>query len=354
MKHTKFNSLPDVILNINNYSQEKKLINNIGALIASVFSLIFSFSIIREAYKFIQEQYVLVILTIFITLFLIFNEYQKVIELRKKFSHHLKGNLFIIILTFLISFFMSGIGIYLWTNRTLHYEAETGLKNSHMNNEIVLRYNHKIDSISSIRFEDTQEYNRINEDIKFWKGRRAASLVDRDSIRGQIKVLQKELSKYREAFNTSISSKIKVQKQSMESELSNISVEYKIENKFISRANKISFIFFIMVIITEIVIVYLAKERSYNDFLDYKLSQSHFGKQFKTNYIIATDILTRKDNIEKDDIKYCKFLRTSHTSGSIYKLFEELGITKLDEGRGNNVKMAQKLLKDYYNTILKF
>jgi hypothetical protein len=249
---------------------------------------------------------------------------------------------------------MSGIGIYLWTNRTLHYEAETGLKNSHMNNEIVLRYNHKIDSISSIRFEDTQEYNRINEDIKFWKGRRAASLVDRDSIRGQIKVLQKELSKYREAFNTSISSKIKVQKQSMESELSNISVEYKIENKFISRANKISFIFFIMVIITEIVIVYLAKERSYNDFLDYKLSQSHFGKQFKTNYIIATDILTRKDNIEKDDIKYCKFLRTSHTSGSIYKLFEELGITKLDEGRGNNVKMAQKLLKDYYNTILKF
>lgn len=337
--------------------------NRTARLIASIFSVLFSLSLIKEAFTMNIETYVLAILTVFTVLFLIFNEYHKVTELYHHFDGR-HGSLFMVSLTFVVSLCMSGIGIYLWTNKTFETTLQSDLNTSKERSVIELRYNLIIDSIASVQPENTSEYKRLKNEIDYWKGRSPANIIERDSLRQKVSGSQRDLNLYFGQFKQETSNKVELYRQMMQSELNQLETNKSVTIKRSLRANYISLIFFIMVVITEFVIVFITKGCVTDDRnLNNVLSSYHF-QRYEMCYKILTDVLMRKNSIEKiDDVKYNPFFKSyinQDNDKNFYKetnlvwfLFKDLGILNINgEDRLENVRHAQKLLRDYYETIL--
>lgn len=90
-----------------NLDSDKKL----SALVASIFSVLFSLSIVLELAN-IVNGIVLIFLTIFTVLFLITNERIKVQQLKNVYKGS-KKSILPFMVTFVISIVLSSIGIYL-------------------------------------------------------------------------------------------------------------------------------------------------------------------------------------------------------------------------------------------------
>jgi hypothetical protein len=340
-----------VLLDANKKYLPIKMINKISSITASLFSIIFSMSIIKEAMHFIQEWYIVVLLIVFIILFLVFNEYRKVIELRNKFLK--KGSsLFIIILTFMVSFCLSGIGIYLWTNKTLENEVQNDKIIVSERLDIENRYNALIDSVNALDISKNSEYIQIKADIDYWKSRSAATLEERTYIREQTEKVQQDMSHLYTIFNQDKENNAVRYEKLKQVELSTVETNFNNNKKFISRANKISFIFFMMVVITELIIILLAKEFANQIKSIENLSKSKLQATFLQQYRAITEILLRKDKIEFNDVLYSPYFKFSkeeekHTKEvrSIYYLFGDLKILEVP------LKSAQNILKNYYETL---
>ena len=89
---------------------------NITAKIASVFSVFFALSITIELKQHI-DTWLFIVLSIFIVFFLIVNEVIKVTNIWKLHQYEFK-NLITFIITFTLSLSLSGVGIYLWVNKS--------------------------------------------------------------------------------------------------------------------------------------------------------------------------------------------------------------------------------------------
>ena len=342
----------DSIIKLQKKEVPKKVINRVSSLIASLFSIIFSMSIIKETSNFIQEWYIIALLIVFIVLFLVFNEYRKVVELRQRFLGK-SSSLFIIILTFIVSLSLSGIGIYLWTNKTLEKEVNNDKISVSERVNVENKYNYIIDSINALDPYKNEEFAQLRDNLKYWTGRSAASLDERTYIREQIEVCQNNLRIYHSKYKEDKANSISRYEELKEAELSSVSVDFKSNKKFINRANKISFIFFIMVIMTELIIILLAKEHYHNYKKDLDFSKGKMQSKFLSEYRAITDILLRKDEITYADIVFSPYFtfpkgkdEKSKKVTSIFYFLGELGILKLP------LEEAQNKLKNYYETIL--
>ena len=288
-------SITDQILQEQKTYMPRMTINQIASVIASFFAAVFSLSILKEAQRQIDEPYVFILLVIFTVLFLGYNEYVKVTELRKKFSNR-GGSITLIIVTFLISITLSGIGIYLWTNKSLQSETTNDKNLSKSSLVIESRYNHLIDSIQSLSIEKEPEYQRLKSDVRYWKLRSPADLDERTQIRDRIKNIETDLKAFYSSFEQHKDNAIKRYADLKRSEINDISVSFNTENRFISRGNDLSLIFFIVVLITKFVIILLAKEHGEIEKRKLSVLESDTAKKFAIQYKFITNILSKKES----------------------------------------------------------
>lgn len=325
-----------------------KLINKIGAWGASCFSVIFALSIVRE---YLQQETSLLLkatLIVFTFLFLIFNEYIKVRELRKLFVSKM-GNIYIISLTFLISVVLSSAGIYFWVDKGSEITEENINYASHEEINILNKYNYTIDSLYSLEYSDTKEYQYLNTQLSWWKKRSPANIQERQQIRDKISEIASSINTSTQKYNNIRESRIKLLEGRKNAEINRLKGNVTINDNKAERNHFITVIFMCMVIMTEILIVFLNKEHGYIVGRENKVRKSRFGKEFIRRYNILTEILMRKRSIELSDIKYSPFNRKRdvNLTRDVYHLFKQLGI-KNDTG----LKVAQDKLIQYYEELL--
>jgi hypothetical protein len=344
--------ITDQILREQQVFLPKRSVNNIASVIASFFAAVFSMSILKETKNQIDEPFVFVLLLVFTILFLAYNEYIKVSELRKKFAH--KGGSFIlIIVTFLISISLSGIGIYLWTNKTLQSETVNDKKLSQTSLLIESKYNHLIDSVQSLSILNEPEYQRLKSDAKYWKYRTAADLDERTQIRERIKNIESDIKAFSTSFEQKKENSISRFANQKLVETKDISTAFNNETKFISRNNSLSLIFFFVVLVTKFIIILLAKEHVTIEKTKLSILESETAKRFVSQYKFITDVLSRKDKIEFDDVVFSPYFKFSKDATKrnkeVKNIYYLLGDLKINNAP---VREAQEKLKNYYESII--
>lgn len=311
----------------------------ISAIIASIFSVIFSLSIVFNLKEFVAPG-VFTFSTIFVTLLVVFNEWVKVGELRKRYWGK-KSALTIIIITFIFSFAMSTTGIYLWVNQTQEIDIEINDGLSKEKLKIEEKYNLKLDSIDNL--PKGSEYNEVLEQIEYWKDRSPANLQERQMIRENIADLETEKNNLYKSFieyKSGLKSRLNNQKQA---ELSYIETQARGEVKKLNKNDFLSTIFFLMVAFTEFVII----------FIQYRISVFYTEEQRNVIAMVRDFELRNLDTVHINKVKYSKFhkIEDFEEIKLLYNLLIEVG--SLDEEGMLKTGAANKI-KNYYSQINKF
>lgn len=338
----------------NLYLKQKVLI----AMIASIFSVFFSLSIVFELYN-IVNGVVLIVLTIFVVLFLIYNEKIKVKSI-KSFYHGNKRSLVSFSITFLISIILSSIGVYLWTNKTFDQKIKTSENKVDKILIIEQKYNDQINQLRDKKFSETEIYSEIKESIDYWKTRRAADVNERKDIRDKIQETENQLFLAKNTFTNEIENSIKKLENLKSIEIDKVETVTSNEFKKINSQNNITIIFLVMIFITEIGIIILNKELVNVEKEIEILTNTHKAKRYlEVRTILMSMFLTKTvDNYTSihhaynspslnklimDDKKKKSFVKSS------YNLFINLGI--IDKGsrvklKGQPISLVNKFLMD--------
>jgi len=323
----------------------------VQSFIASLFSVIFSLSIAKQLVGIVTTP-ILVLLFIFTILFLLYNEDRKVKELRRQ-ARKRNFSWTVIVLTLFISIGMSSVGIYLWTNKTFEKSIKNDGKQQAEISLIESDYNTKIDEIRSSSIE-TEEYIQLNKDIDWWKRRSPANLDERADRNNQISILQERRADILKHYSEQKSNQINLLKNEKNQRLAETKTTYNGVSRKLSFDNYISFIFILLVLITEFVIINLQRElgRYYNETDSAELK-------------IIKDLLNQGlETITIDDINYSKFAdfkanEKYKKSKNLFNLLFSLGILtdmetitqgdkKVPAGKFIGKNEAVKRLRDYY------
>ena len=327
-------------------------VNNIASLIASFFSGIFSLSIVKEASAQIQDPVAFGFIFLFTVLFLVYNEYIKVTELRKWFVNK-TGSLFLILCTFVITVCLSGIGIYFLTNHTQQTQITVDATQATQNVKIEQRYNRVIDSLSNTVITNEPTYVQLKSDLQYWKSRTAVDLEERKQIREHVKDVELNLRQFETEFAKKKEEAILRYKTQKIVEKNGVKTLYGNTLKAVSKSNVITLIFFIAVVLTKFIIILLSKQ--YTDARKRKqnILSSQVAKNFFVQYKFLTEVLSRKSDIKFDDIVFSPYFafsknkeRRTKEVKAVYYLFGDLKILNAP------LEEAQTKLKTYYEQIL--
>lgn len=308
-----------------------KLVNffdHIPPLLANIFSILFATSIILEL-KNIVSHSVMILLTIFILLFLIQNEVIKVKQIRNFFQGK-KNSLISFSITFIISVFLSGIGMWLYTNKSTEIKDNSEINKNVELNDVSNKYQTQFDEIYNITFEDTKEYKSMLNEIDYWKGKTASSLNERTELRERVEKLQNALISSKNTFIEGKKTRLEQINKMQENEKNIVLSKYD-KNINITKSNDlISYIFLTLILITEFATIILNK-----NFMDKKMNQDNFFKSKIANkYIVSSNILTALYLTAKNNIVNINMAKYSQVNGTlewdevkeIYNNFITLGI----------------------------
>lgn len=317
-----------------------QVIDYVPALIANIFSVIFSTSIIMELQG-IVNGYVLILLSVFIILFLIQNEIIKVKEIRKVFRGS-KNALLPFVLTFIISIVLATIGMYFFTNKATEIRETSNINKTTEINSIDQKYAGVYNGINSKSFENSSEYLNLNTELKYWKRASAASIEERTDIRKRVENLQTIINEKRTAFELSKANELKRAESLSSNEKQIVLAKFDSNMNKTEKNNFITYIFLSLILITEFMTIVLnkniaEKQNNVNQFTNSKMAKT---------YLIASNLLTalymsaknnwvninnakysiaNKDNVlDWDDIK------------TIYNNFISIGILSTGEMRKVN------------------
>jgi len=349
------NSLTNLVIK-QNTNKFISLIDYIPALISNTFSVIFSLSIVLEL-KNILSGYVLILLSVFVVLFLVYNEVTKVQYVRKVFKG-VKSAIIPLIITFIISLTLASIGIYLFTNKTSDIKDNSNMDKVVKINNINYTYQSKINDLNNnMIFETSKEFKSLNDELYYWKHISAATLIERDNIRNRIDKLQNDIQSQRTLFNENKRLSINQLNNLLNNEIQIINTQYNVNNNKTTKNNFISYIFLSLIIITEFATIILNKNIAEKQIVRDDFINSDLSKKF----IMSSNILTSMyltsyngvTNIEK--AKYCEANKLSWEDLSLlYNQFINLGI--LDSGEvivhegldGDCNKKAKRLLTNKF------
>lgn len=258
---------------------------NITAKIASVFSIFFSLSIVLELKEYI-DTWLFIVLSIFLIFFLIVNEVVKVTNIRKLYLNHIKS-LITFLITFILSMTLSGFGIYFWVNKT----DEISLKNNEdkilLINDIKSKYSNEKSTLFNDKYENSNEYETLNNDLIFWKNRRGFDVDDTKNIRENIARVENELSKGRVKFEENKNKQLLLIENNIENEISIVEMQHNNNIIKISKNNFLTYILLSLVLIVEFAIIYLN--------IQYISIEQKFKKKIDKNiydkYIIGRKLL---------------------------------------------------------------
>lgn len=315
------------------------------AYLFSGFSVLFSFSTVIELHRF-TSTFVFILTSIFLLSFTVYVEIAKVRELIKYFAKRESSKL-IIGLMFSLSFILSGVGIFFWTNTS--YERNKEIAESKQTSTLLIekKYSKLTDSINSIK----PNFSDIEKEIVYWKSRTASSLEERSLIReNTMKLTEKkiELSNYTEKQKEG---QIKALNQQKQAELNLIESRSENKGKENGRNDFLTVIFLIMVIVTEFLIVGIQKQIS-THFDGFQLSAL---KAIKENEYRGTNF---HGEMSINKLKYNKHL-TKHmdemSSDDFFKQIKDLYnlIYEIDliDDKGKLRKGATNQLRNYYSHI---
>jgi len=324
----------------------------IQSFIASFFSVVFSLSIAKQLVG-IVSSWVLVLLYIFTILFLLYNENRKVKELRRKAIGR-NFSWYTIVFTLFISISMSSLGIYLWTNKTFEKSLVNDENKVNDITQVESEYNKRIDELRSSSIS-SEEYLQLKKDIEWWKRRRPADLEERAERNNQIAILQERLNDVLSQYSTQKQNQLDLLLLEKEQKLNEVKTSYSGKARKLTFDNYISFIFIILVFITEFIIINI---------------QSEIGRYYKETdskeLKIIKDLLNQGlKEITIDDITYSQFAEdfTYKQSKKLFNLLLTLEILtdrkNKEVGKGESRKSviyanfiekkdALRKLRDYY------
>ena len=252
-----------------------------------------------------------------------------------------------IVLFFTISFTLSGIGVYFWTNQSHQREIEMNDNFQSGIVEIETKYNQMIDSISNIPVNTSH----IDEQISYWQTRRPANLEERQLIRENIINLSGERSEWIQTSNNQsklIIDRLNTQKQG---EIDLLSVRLNNKQSESGRNNLITVILFVMVVLTEFLIVSIQKQIStYYD--RYQMDTIRMIREYEIRGVNMHD----EKAINK--LKYHPLIVKHFEGESVEESFKKVKDTynllfelKLVENDGRLKKESSKELKKFYSKI---
>ncbi len=369
------NSLTNIVKSNNDKQFSLAWYNYIPALLSNGFSILFSSSIIFELRNFLSG-WVLIILTVFVLLFLILNEYTKVQELRKLVKGS-KNALLPFIITFLISITLASIGIYFITNKSMEIKDNSNIEKNINITNTNLKYESQILDVNKTNiFENSKEFDVLNKDLYYWQHISASSLEERNNIRNKIAEIQGKINDSRQVYKENVQKLISNINSLKQQEISVINAKYNKVNNNQQRNNFISYIFLSLIIITEFATIILnkniaEKQIKIAEFTDGEMAKTYIVVRNTLTTLYMTKDLNGETNIEK--MKYSSANKDNFLNWEVimryYNLFISFGI--LDEGyvaeisNGDKVKkvltnkiimpenQAQILIDNYFNKALK-
>lgn len=274
--------------NINN------LFLNVTAKIASVFSIFFSLSIVLELKEYI-EIWLFIILSIFLIFFLIVNEVVKVTNVRKLYFNHIKS-LLTFLITFILSISLSGFGIYFWVNKTDEISSRNNEDKALSINNIKSKYSNEKFILFNSKYDDSNEYKSLNNDLTFWKNRRGFDVDDTKNIRENITRVENELSKGRVKFEEDKKKQLLLIESNVENEISIIEMQHNNNIIKISKNNFLTYILLSLVLIVEFAIIYLniqyiAVEQKFKKKVDKTIYSKYIiGRKLLENLYMSADV----------------------------------------------------------------
>lgn len=361
---------------------QNNLFVNIAAKIASVFSILFAMSIVYELRNHV-DLWLLIMLSIFISFFLIVNEVIKVRSIKAMYNNKLKS-LLTFLFTFILSLSLSTIGIYLWVNKTDNINSESLISKAVESNDLKSYYRMQIDSIRNNKFESTEEYNDLNKSLSFWKSRKATDLEERANIRENIIKIENQIQTNRKEYNDNQKLSISNLENELQSKLDIVDVKFTNQSKEVNKNNFLTYILLTLIVVVEFAIIYLnnniAKvetefvQYTNNDIVKkYKVGRKLLESLFLTSNSVDTgsgytELIT---NINKAKYSYVNKLENLQWEDLIelYNLYIDLDI--LDRGfvkkkeesdetgvltnkfQVRDIESALKKYDKYYNVILK-
>lgn len=315
------------------------VIDYIPALIANIFSVIFSTSIIQEL-RGIVSGYVLVLLSVFIILFLVQNEIIKVKEIRKVFSGS-RNALLPFAITFLISVSLATIGMYFFTNKATEIRDRSEISKSTEINNIDQKYQLQYNEVNNKTFDNSKEYENINAELSYWKRARAANIEERTAIHNKVENLQNVLNNARVRFETNKTNQLKNIDALKQNEKQIVNAKFNNNINKTEKNNFITYIFLALILITEFSTIVLNKNIVEKRNFEKQLTDSKLAK----TYLIASNLLTSlymsvKDGwVNINDAKYSYVNKDNVLEWDeiklIYNNFISLGILSTGDIRQN-------------------
>lgn len=318
------------------------------ALFFSVFSILSSLSLIGEINKVGVEWYIALFLTVFLVVFILFNEYIKIKELRLKFNNSTQHNFFMLLVTFTISLSTSTMGIYLWTDKTQEINSSMITEQTSAADSITALYNSRINSLYTSNFSDTPEGKSLESSLSYWKSRKAANSEDLQSIRLNVSRIEQQRSGAIEQFNVSRKQAEDRLKQEMNTKISSLNSISTVKQGKMSRNNRITFIFMVLVLITEFMIVFSQKELC-------NPNQTKISKEYYRVVRLITNLSLRgfmNRPVDINEVKFSEFMREYEWDEvkRIFNLLIEIGV--IDQHKSLSPDCISKV-QNYYKQMLK-
>lgn len=361
---------------------QNNLFVNIAAKIASVFSILFAMSIVYELRNHV-DLWLLIMLSIFISFFLIVNEVIKVRSIKAMYNNKLKS-LLTFLFTFILSLSLSTIGIYLWVNKTDNINSESLISKAVESNDLKSYYRMQIDSIRNNKFESTEEYNDLNKSLSFWKSRKATDLEERANIRENIIKIENQIQTNRKEYYDTQKRSISNLENELQSKLDIVDVKFTNQSKEVNKNNFLTYILLTLIIVVEFAIIYLNNNiaKVETEFIQY--TNNDVVKKYKVGRKLLECLFLTSNRVVKDDnstelitnINKAKYSHVNKLENlqwedliELYNLYIDLDILdrgfvkKKDESDENGVltnkfqvediESALKRYDQYYNVILK-
>lgn len=361
---------------------QNNLFVNIAAKIASVFSILFAMSIVYELRNHV-DLWLLIMLSIFISFFLIVNEVIKVRSIKAMYNNKLKS-LLTFLFTFILSLSLSTIGIYLWVNKTDNINSESLISKAVESNDLKSYYRMQIDSIRNNKFESTEEYNDLNKSLSFWKSRKATDLEERANIRENIIKIENQIQTNRKEYYDNQKLSISNLENELQSKLDIVDVKFTNQSKEVNKNNFLTYILLTLIVVVEFAIIYLNNNiaKVETEFIQY--TNNDVVKKYKVGRKLLECLFLTSNRVVKDDnstelitnINKAKYSHVNKLENlqwedliELYNLYIDLDILdrgfvkKKDESDENGVltnkfqvediESALKRYDQYYNVILK-
>ena len=305
----------------------------LSAWMSSIFSIIFSLSLIIELSK-TADLITLILSSSFLIFLVVFVEWLKVTELSRKFKG-IKSNIYVIAFSFTFSFAVSTIGIWMWLDKS--QEINVVIDSSH-NEELLTveqRYKAKTDSINSISY--SSEYSQVQNDLNYWKTRSASSIEERSIIRENILKLE---DKRTELHKLSLTQKelLKTELNKQKQAEIDVLLSYKVgKTNNATRNHFLSIVFFSMVAFVEFIII----------FIQYRIATYFTTEQSSILKMIKDFELRSLSKIDVNKVKYSKFhlIEDWEEIKLLYNLLIELAVITID---GEIKEEAHNKMSNYY------